>query len=82
MVFTVAQVTACFEDFDQMAIPHDTVTKRGDEGIDHHDGLKDFDGDKQSFFVNDGPVRYYSFSWCFTGRRSTEPSTAALHLYY
>src|SRR4051812_38687613 len=43
MVLTAAQTTAFFEQAAQMGIPHATVVKLGEEGIDTFDDLVNFD---------------------------------------
>ena len=45
MVLTAAQITAFFEDANQMGIPHRTVLQLAQEGIDDPGDLIDFDKD-------------------------------------
>jgi hypothetical protein len=45
MVLTAAQVTAFFEQDNQMDIPHETVVQLGNEGINNPEDLVDFDKD-------------------------------------
>ena len=45
MVLTAVQVTAFFEQGNQMGIPHETVVQLCDEGINNPEDLVDFDKD-------------------------------------
>ena len=52
MVLMAAQMTAFFEEADQMGIPHDTIIQLALEGIATLDDLADFDKDSLQQLVD------------------------------